>query len=313
MRIGVDIMGGDSPPEILFEGVYQAALELNATLFVLATPDVIQRCEKVPSIQFIPVPEFITMEEAPLAAVRKKKESSMLVGMRKLTEKELDALVSAGNTGALIASSSIFLDKLPSIDRPTLLTVLPTELGTVAMADVGGHVNVKPQHLVQFAKIGTAYLQCTLGIENPKVGLLNIGEEAIKGTTDVREAYLALQESCPNFLGNIEGLDVFRGKVDVLVTDGFTGNVFLKTAEGISSFILNYLKKEMAPEFPEALQNIRRVVEYDEYPGAIVCGVDGIVVKCHGYSTSRGMFNGIKGAIELVKNDLVNGLKAQLM
>lgn len=329
MQIGVDLTGGDRSPQLLFESVLQLADRIpdaSLTLVVFATPAVIQEMtmrsgwnEKwTPSqsslrIQFQPVSEVITMDDDPLLAVRRKKNAALILGMHLLKRGEIDAFVSSGNTGALIASAALNLPALPGIKRPALLAMLPTAKGSVAVIDVGGNVACKAAHLVQFAYMGAAYQRCFYQIPQPKVGLLNIGIESKKGTSELREAYHRLQELSQehliDFIGNVEGREVFQGGIDVLVTDGFTGNVFLKTSEGISSFIIEHLKKSIDPAVLPTLQSH---FSYDEYPGAVVCGVEGIVVKCHGHTSPKGMLNAILGAINLVKHQFVNVLKQDL-
>ncbi len=340
LRIGIDLMGSDTSPSILFEAVLQVAEQLDPTssLIVLATQDVVDeltrhihpivKSAKTGRIIFHVAQEVITSGDDPLTAVRRKKNSSLVLGIRMLKKRQIDAFVSAGNTGALLTSASLSLPMLKGISRPGLLAVLPTQTGTVAIVDVGGNVSCKAHHLVQFAHMGAAYQCCTLGIELPKVGLLNIGVESKKGTLEVRQAYQMLQAYLQetaahgltpkmHFLGNIEGREVFQGKADVIVTDGFTGNVLLKTAEGVSSFIFGYLKEiyKQAPSerFIRVMNDLQMQFNYAEYPGAILCGVDGIVVKCHGHSSARAMFNGIRGAVHLVKKQFVSGLKEQLV
>ncbi len=339
MRIGVDLMGSDSSPYILFEAVLQAAQQLRGiTLIVFATQTVVDIIWSKPSlspilaqtssrVEFHIVSEVIEMCDEPLMAIRQKKNSSLVLGMRFLKKKHLDAFVSAGNTGALIANATLSLPLLPSIKRPALLATLPTEKGYVAVIDVGGNVSCKAHHLMQFAQMGAAYQRCCQGIEIPKVGLLNIGVESKKGTSEVRNAYQSLQEwifmhSATTaqkmlFIGNIEGREVFQGKVDVLVTDGFTGNVLLKTSEGVSSFILDHLHQalnDILPQQKQAIVNYFRYhFDYEEYGGAIVCGVDCVAVKCHGKSSVKGMLNGIKGAVDLVKNNFIDQIKQQLI
>jgi glycerol-3-phosphate acyltransferase PlsX len=235
-----------------------------------------------------------------------------------LKSHKIDAFISAGNTGALMAGAKILLPMLEGIERPALLTLLPTKNKPVAVLDVGANVACKPHHLVQFAKMGLAY-QKSRGIVCPTVGLLNIGSEKEKGTENVKEAYEALLELNGKetiFLGNIEGREVFEGKVDVLATDGFTGNIFLKTAEGIAAFILDRLNDAVlssaAPELKVAVNHLEQLLHYAEYPGAILCGVDGIVVKCHGHSNEHAFINGIKGAIRLVEHKFLEKIKKQL-
>lgn len=337
MRIGIDLMGSDSSPTILFEAVLQAAQQLEGiTLIVFATQLVIDSIwsntdlatvlsQALARLEFHIVSEAIEMNDEPLVAIRQKKNSSLVVGMRLLKKRYLDAFVSAGNTGALIASATLSLPLLPGVKRPALLATLPTEKGYVAVIDVGGNVSCKAGHLVQFAQIGAAYQRCCQGIEVPAVGLLNIGLESKKGTSEVRQAYQILQSRMSHssshgqkmrFIGNIEGREVFQGKVDVLVTDGFTGNVLLKTSEGVSFFILEHLHyalKKMAPQQKGAILGyLRHHFDYEEYAGAIVCGVDRVAVKCHGQSSVKGMLNGIKGAVDLVKTAFIDQIKTQL-
>jgi glycerol-3-phosphate acyltransferase PlsX len=256
--------------------------------------------------EYVCAPQVIEMHENPLLALRRKKHASMCVGLRLLKEGKIDALVSAGNTGALVSSAKIILSNLPGILRPPLLTLMPTKKNPVAVLDVGAGVEAKASHLVQFASIGAAF-QKTKGIQHPTVGLLNIGSEALKGTSELRLAYNQLQKmSSFKFAGNIEGKTVFDGDVDVLVTDGFTGNVFLKTAEGIASLILDRIGP--SPTDMKKFQSLH----YAEYPGALLAGVRGIVIKCHGYSTPKGFTNALLGAAELAKEEFVQKLLNEL-
>lgn len=324
MRIGIDLMGGDNSPAMLFEGVLRAASELShITLVVIATHAALSELQTSaaipPHIEFYPVKSAISMTDEPLLAVSRKKESSLMTGIRLLKKGRIDAFISAGNTGALFASATLQLPKLPGIKRPALLVSLPTVTGTVAVLDVGGNVSCKAQHLVQFAHMGAAYQNCSEGIERPSVGLLNIGVEPKKGTSALREAYQLLSmlpEAKMQFLGNVEGREVFQGKTDVLITDGFTGNVLLKTAEGVSSFIFDHVQEMMQETSSHALerpmQKLQRYFSYTEYPGAFICGIEGIVMKCHGNASARAMLNSIKGAAHLVQNDVIAHLKARL-
>lgn len=324
MRLGVDIMGGDRPPSELFLAVTQAAqqLSISDTLVVFASQDLISQFQKnLPagksSIEFVSASQAIEMDEPPLQAIRRKRDSSLALGIASLKQRETQAFISAGNTGALLALSTMSLQRLPGIDRPALLAVLPTEKGVVAVLDVGGNVTVKSHHLVQFALMGAAYQRCHTGKRLPRVGLLNIGGEAMKGTSEVQLAYNQLK-SYPGqgmeFVGNVEGRDVFHGAVDVLVTDGFTGNIFLKTAEGVSLFLLDKVKASLTvgKEY-RFLSELAKHVDYEEYSGAILCGIDGVVVKCHGQSSARGMLNGILGAAELVKGGFNERIRKQLI
>jgi len=316
-------MGSDNSPLVLFEAILQAIEHVASapTFVVFGTPEVIEQFKQragnsfaSPKIIYHVVSEVIVMSDEPLTAIRRKKNSSLVQGIRLLKKKKLDAFISAGNTGALIACASLSLPMLPNIKRPALLAVLPSQTGTVAVLDVGGNVSCKAHHLVQFAQMGAAYQKAASGITVPKVGLLNIGVESKKGTSDVRQAYQILSEFSTkhlHFLGNIEGREVFEGKVDVLVTDGFSGNVFLKTTEGVAAFIFDRLQGGKKDVF-DALPEIKKQFRYEEYPGAILCGIDGLVMKCHGNSSPRAIFHAIKGVVHLLNNRLIERIKEQL-
>lgn len=330
-------MGSDSSPSVIFEAVIQALdkLDPSLNLVALATKPVILEleliaksllsAEKLARLTFVSAADFIGMHENPLAALRQKRGSSLALGIRLLKKKQIEAFVSAGNTGALIASATISLPKLPGITRPALLAVLPTKTGSVAVVDVGGNVSCKAHHLLMYAFMGAAYQKCTAGIEVPKVGLLNIGVESQKGTSVVRQAYQLLSEACHQnsneppymeFHGNIEGRDVFHGKVDVLVTDGFTGNVLVKTSEGIADVIFEYLMEALhqhpSPALQKTLNSIQSLFHYAEYQGALLCGIDGIVIKCHGHSNTKAFFNGVKGAVNMIQHQLLSQIKDHL-
>lgn len=332
MRIGIDIMGSDNSPINLFEAVKMAAQQQDSStiLVVIATHSIVnelkhQNVNSNPDcarIEFFPVPDAISMSDEPLYAAAHKKGSSLVVGVRLLKKRWLDALVTAGNTGALIATATLQLPKLPGIKRLALLAVLPTVKGSVAVLDVGGNVSCKAHHLVQFAYLGAAYQSCSENIAVPKVALLNIGVEAIKGTSATQQAYQTLKEQLPpkqlqmHFQGNIEGRDVFKGEIDVIVTDGVTGNVLLKTSEGVSSFIFDYIKEGLftnaTSEMVQNFKDLKSYFNYQEYPGAIVCGVEGLVIKCHGNSSVKAMSSSINGAVHLVSQDLISRMKAKL-
>ncbi|MFS8563856.1 MAG: phosphate acyltransferase PlsX [Rhabdochlamydiaceae bacterium] len=274
---------------------------------IFATSDVIQKLAT--SFTTIAATNFIAMHEDPIEAVQTKKDSSLCLGLTALATGEIDAFVSAGHTGALLVGSKTILKTLPGIDRPALLAALPTKKHEVAVLDVGANTSLQAKHLIQLAAMGLAY-QKTRGIENPKIALLNIGKEPSKGTTQLQEAYhrlLTLKNGV--FVGNIEGRDVFEGDIQVLVTDGFAGNIFLKTAEGVASFILSHLENELSSEM---IGKLRTRLHYTEYPGAILCGINGIVIKCHGDGNPIAFINGIKGAIRLVQHQFINSLKESL-
>ncbi len=312
-KIGVDIMGSDNSPGILLDAIRNIPLPSDIELVVIGTPE---WQNKAGTLTYVSASEVIGMDENPLTALRKKKGASLCVGMRLLKEGKINALVSSGNTGALVASAKMTLSMLPKILRPALLTLMPTKKNPVAVLDVGANVQVKAAHLVQFAMLGSAY-QKTRGIEKPTVGILNIGSEEMKGTSELRMAYKKLQNHPNiNFVGNVEGKTVFEGDVDVIVTDGFTGNVFLKTAEGIASLIIDrihaHIPEDVVKKFQPQLDDLQRHLHYAEYPGALLAGVKGIVIKCHGYSTPRGFANGVLGAIGLASENWVDLIGAKI-
>lgn len=303
LKIGVDLMGNDNAPQILLSALKQLTLSSDVVLITIGAPEF---ASKDLPFEYISTPEVIEMDEHPLLALKRKKNASIPIGMRLLKEGKLDAFVSAGNTGALVSSAKMILRTLPGILRPALLALMPTKKNPVAVLDVGANVQVKAVHLMQFALFGAAF-QKMRGVKQPKVGLLNIGSEPLKGTSELKIAYNELKKKENiQFAGNIEGKAVFDGDVDVLVTDGFTGNVFLKTAEGIASLILDKIDGHVI--------DIKKFqsLHYAEYPGALLAGVRGIVIKCHGYSTPKGFTNAVLGAIELAKERFVQKILNEL-
>lgn len=329
-------MGGDSSPHTLFDAVLEAAKQLGAlhSLVVIVTKSIAEqlapfsknlRDPAEAKIEYRIVADSIAMAEEPLRAFRRKKEASMVVGIRLLKKRQLDALVSCGNTGALVGGAALSLPMLPGVYRSALLASLPTERGPVAVLDAGGNVACKAKYLVQFAHLGAAYQRAMHGIETPVVGLLNIGNESGKGTKEVCQAYETLKNQCLelaakgitpriHFAGNVEGRDVFKGAVDVLVTDGFTGNVLLKTTEGAASFILDTLQASLkdsgSKELNDALQRLHKHFNYAEYPGAFLCGIEGVVIKAHGSSSAKALLSSIIGAADLVQKKVVPSIKS---
>jgi phosphate acyltransferase len=329
-RLGIDLTGGDRPADQYFDAIMRACNQVapscafyffahqqsaaHFSLFIQSSyPSLFSR------VTFHPVAETIAMGDHPLGAIRRKRNSSLVVGMRMLKKKQLDAFLSCGNTGALIASAALSLPMLPGISRPALLAALPTSKGPLAVVDVGGNLSCKAHNLIQFALLGAAYQSALHGIAAPKIGLLNVGAESKKGTAEVCQAYQLLKAQCQNrtavrFIGNVEGRDIFNGDVDVLVTDGFTGNVLLKTAEGVAAFIFDKLAKTAhgSGAFMQAFQELQSQFNYQEYPGAIVCGVEGVVIKIHGSASPKTLYNSILSAAEAVQNQHVALMKEKL-
>lgn len=317
-------MGSDAPPQQLFQGVLRAAEYYSQVEFVvLATPALIELLsimanEACAKLLFHAAKDAISMEDDPLLAVRRKKDSSLMAGMRLLKTGEVDVLVSAGNTGALIASASILLRAFSGIRRPALLALLPSAEKMLAVIDVGGSVKSTSASLVQCAHMGIAYQQCCAGIEMPTVGLLNIGSEASKGTSQLKETYMTLQSfselsrSKFHFAGNVEARDIFDGQIDVLVTDGFTGNILLKAVEGTAAFVLNSIVDQLQDPSPSAVKSLQSRFDDIEYSGALVCGVDGIVIKCHGNASEKSIYSAICQSISLLKRELIQQMRCAL-
>lgn len=323
-------MGSDCSPFGLYLAIERSIRDFPSVNFILLlTQTALDEILRHPSashsdfsnrVTFQLVSEFIGMHEDPISTFRKKKNSSIALGLNLLKEGFLQAFVSTGNTGALVAGATLSLPLLPGVMRPALLALLPTQKGNVAIIDVGGSVSSKAFHLVRFARLGAAYQRCSGHIERPRVGLLNIGVESKKGTAELRKTYQEMlkpsNQGSLDFIGNVEGHDVFKGIVDVLVTDGFTGNIFLKASEGVSRFMLKELDEALSI-FPSndsrmIMENLSNKFNDEEYNGAIICGLEHIIVKCHGMSSSKGLYSGIKRAITLVENDLINEMKKEL-
>lgn len=306
MRLGIDLTGGDLPPESILE----VALECLAAADIVAfVRDDFKK--SVPGVECVFAKEAIEMDEAPLLAVRRKKHSVFALGMQHLKEKKIDAFLSAGNTGALVATACLHLKRL---GPPALCVLLPKETGTVAVLDVGANISFKPTHLVDYASMAIVYKKL-LGTHTPRVALLNIGIEEQKGTKQMQEGYGLLstffaRSKEGQFLGNVEAREVFQQDIDVLLTDGFTGNIFLKTCEGVSSFLMQYLKKKEGTK--EVLSHLHEKFSYASHPGAILLGVEGLVIKCHGYSDKMAWKSCIRGAQTLVGANLMSHLKEKL-
>lgn len=324
MHVAIGLMGSDSSPQQLFLGVLQAAEHSSSSVsfVVLAATEEMEALSQMAKnacleerIFFHAAPSVISMEDDPLLAVRRKKDSSLVLGMHLLQTGEVDALVSAGNTGALITAARIVLPMLPGIRRPALLAMLPAKDGVLAIIDVGGNINNTPASLLQYAYMGAAYQRCCNGIKVPSVGLLNIGKESNKGTSIHKQAYAGLQRKAAGhrfkFSGNIEARDLFEGKADVLVTDGVTGNILLKAVEGTATFVLHCVKERH--KHTVDMEVLASRFDYAEYPGALVCGVEGIVVKCHGSASERSIYNAAMGAVLYIKKRLIPHLKSDLL
>lgn len=326
MRIAIDAMGGDYAPEEIVKGALQAAQAYPETELIL-----VGQSERI--LEFLPASgcpqnvslreaaEIIGMEEHPANAVRKKKDASIVVATRMVKEGDADAVVSAGSTGAQMAAALLGLGRIKGIERPAIATVIPTIEGGKLLLDVGANPDAKPEHLVQYAIMGSIYAEKILGIANPRVALLNIGTEETKGNELAQTTYPLLKEAPINFVGNIEGRDFPYGRSDVTVCDGFVGNVVLKTTEGLAGALFQLIKEKItsttvrklgALAIKPGLKEIAQMLDYAEYGGAPLLGVNGISVICHGSSKQKAIFNAIRVARECVESQFIERIREEL-
>jgi glycerol-3-phosphate acyltransferase PlsX len=322
LKIVVDAMGGDKGQDVVTKAAYKA-IESNSsnTEIILvgdrrAVEDALDRQHAHHAgIEVVHASEKIEMSEAPASAVRKKKDSSIAVAMRLIKEGKAGALVSAGNTGAVVASSLVTLGRLHGISRPAIMTFVPTARGGAVVLDVGANSECTPKNLVQFAMMGSVFVECQLRNDKPRVGLLNIGEESSKGNELVRETHKLLESSDVHFVGNVEGRDVFSGAADVVVCDGFVGNIVLKFSESILAFVSHLMRQEIkksivakmgAMMLKGVFSSFRAQLDYAEYGGAPLLGINGIVIISHGKSSVRAMKNAIILARRFAEYD-ING------
>ena len=321
MRIALDAMGSDRAPAVEVEGAVGALLD-RSDLHVVFVGDrdrveaELSRHPDAPRgrIEIVHTTEVIEMGEAPAQAVRRKQDSSIVVGTRLHREGEVDAFVSAGSTGAVMAASLIILRPLAGVDRPAIGADLPSTAGRFLLLDMGANVDVKPQHLLQFAHLGHIYAQDLMGIEKPRVGLLNIGEEEEKGNEQTMEAHRLLRQD-PNldFVGNIEGRDIIRGKCDVLVCDGFVGNVLLKFYESMSGFMAGFLRSAIQEQGVQLdLGRLFKTLDYTQWGGAPLLGVNGVTIICHGGSPPIAIHNALRAAASCVESGMVGHIAGRL-
>jgi glycerol-3-phosphate acyltransferase PlsX len=325
IAIVVDAMGGDHAPSAIVEGAVQAARELQGLEVILAGPEAVVAAEvarhDVASLplRVVDAPDVVAMDDSPVEALRRKKKSALHVGAGMVKEGLAAGLISAGNTGAVMAIYKVVVGTLPEVDRPALAACVPTPKGTTVLLDVGANVSVRGSHLQQFAVMGHFYSQLVLGVAAPRVGILSVGEEEGKGSDLTREVYDALKGGQLNFVGNVEGRDIFNGNADVIVTDGFTGNVALKVSESVVEAVTGALAKEAAAagEPGKALMGLfakaMRKFDYAEYGGAPMLGAKGCCIVCHGRSGSRAIKNGIRAALEFAKGKAGERIEQELL
>ncbi|MDE3110561.1 MAG: phosphate acyltransferase PlsX [Acidobacteriota bacterium] len=325
--IALDAMGGDHAPRAEVEGAILAAREYGVAVQLVGIESTVRqelarhRHEHLP-IEVIPAREVVAMTDSPSQAFRRKKDSSLHVAARLVRDGKADALVSAGNTGAVMTVSRFVIGTLPSVDRPALAWAFPNMKEKVSvMLDVGANVDSKPEHLEQFAVMGDIYYRAIWGVKRPRVALLSIGEEEVKGNELTRETAARLKQTQLNFVGNIEGRDLFRGSVDVIVCDGFIGNIALKLSEGLAEHISGMLKKaiqsSLASQIGYALSKrafdaLRRRTDYSEYGGAPLLGIRGITIIGHGRSNAHAVKNAVRVATELCRSRVNEKIEQEL-
>ena len=326
--IALDAMGGDHAPAEIVHGAVLAARDLGINVALVGIPERIVvelarhappgRAGKPEQVSVVPALEVIEMDEPPAQAARHKKDSSIVVGLKLLKQGQADAFVSAGNTGAVMAAAIMYLGRLKGIERPSLVALLPLSGRLTVFLDVGANADCKPSYLLQFGQMASVYLEKVWKVPNPRVALLNIGEEESKGNQLALEAYELLQKSDLNFVGNVEGKDIAKGLADVIVTDGFTGNVVVKTMEGVADFITGQLRQAMTSRWHyklaaavllPAFNRLRRSMDYREYGAGPLLGVKGLVFIGHGRSDARAIVSGLRVAREAVQSGMLEALR----
>jgi glycerol-3-phosphate acyltransferase PlsX len=323
-RVALDAMGGDRGPVVNIEGAVAAARELGLSVLLVGNEEELSRSLRRHStnglgITICHAPETVGMNESPSAALRKKKHSSIRVGLELVKRGEADAFISAGNTGAVMATAMVTLGSLPGVERPAIALIVPTLRGQSILLDAGANADCKPRHLLQFAIMGDIYARQVMGKKSPTVGLLSIGEEESKGNELTREAFKELEEERSlNFIGNVEGREVFSGAADIIVCDGFTGNIALKISESAAEFFTVLLKEELEKGLVGklgalltrgAFRRFKKRVDYTEYGGAPLLGVGGMCIISHGRSTAKAIKNAIRVAAECVENKVIEHIR----
>jgi glycerol-3-phosphate acyltransferase PlsX len=328
VRIALDAMGGDHAPRVVVEACVQVASRCPDVHFTLVGREDVVGAELArlhvapgPMLAVLHADEVVGMDEKPSVALRTKKNSSMRVGANLVRDGGCDAFVSAGNTGALMATAKFVLKTLPGIDRPAIASWLPSMTRQTLMLDLGANVDCTPDHLVQFALMGRVFASVVLGVSDPRIGMLNIGEEEMKGNESVRQAGERLRGLFPQFIGNVEGSDIFLGDVDVVVCDGFVGNVSLKTAEGVAQMMSQLLRDAFRHSWLTrlgylfAIPGLRRFrdrMDPRKYNGAMLLGLNGIVVKSHGGADMLAYGNAIQTAIHLASSHVNDRIRAEV-
>ena len=322
MRIAVDAMGGDFAPAQIVRGAALAATEYGIDISLVGLPATVQPLlDSHPRLQLVPCTQVIEMDEHPAQAVRSKPDSSMTICARMCKDRRADGWTSAGNSGAIMAAALFIQGRIKGIDRPALGSIVPTRDGFAYFLDVGANVDSKPEYMVQFASMGVIYAREMMGRANPRVGLLSNGEEEGKGDELVKETARRLKDSLPGFIGNVEPKDIYAAKADVIVADGFVGNIAIKMAEATAEFLFRNLRDEIPKTMRGKLggllirpgvRQLRARIDWREFGGAPLLGIDGVAVVAHGRSDARAIKNAIRVARDAVQNQLVGKIRAEV-
>ena len=326
MRIAVDAMGGDHAPQINVDGAVAAAREFDIPTILVGRARLLEDLLSDSgygggNIEIVDAPEVIAMDDPATAVLRKKRNSSIRVAANCVRDGRAQGLVSAGHTGAAMVSAKMVIGTIEGVDRPALATILPNLSGHCLLLDVGANPDAKTQHFKEFAVMGSLYAQLAFGKKQPTIGLMSIGEEDSKGTDRTKEAFKTLKETGLRFVGNVEGRDVFNGSVDVIVTDGFTGNVILKVSEALAEMVENLLREEIKKTLKasvgfllsrSAFRSFKSRLDYSEYGGAPLLGVKGCVIICHGRSTAKAIKNAIRFAAEFSRQGLAEKIQSSI-
>lgn len=334
MKIALDAMGGDYAPATNIDGAIDA-LDENKELSIVLVGDEAKISSELKrrnynglSIEVKHASQVVEMDDSPLSAIRRKKDSSIRVAIDLVKAGNADAMISAGNSGVVMATALLILGKLPGVERPAIAAIMPSLKDHFILIDAGANVDCKPLHLYQFGIMGDAYARCIFDIDNPTIGMLSIGEEDVKGNELTKEALKLLKAAHVNFIGNIEGKDIFEGEADVVVCDGFVGNITLKVSEGLAETMSKMLKKEIMEKvsgkmdpslLKEAFKKFKQRTDYSEYGGAPLLGISKPCIISHGRSTSNAIKNAIrvagtfqsKGVLDVISREINQGLKGR--
>jgi len=322
MRIAVDAMGGDHAPAQVLQGAAQAAAEYGIEVSVVGSPAIVQPLlDNHPRLRLVPSTQIIAMDDHPAQAVRSKPDSSMAVCARLCKEGKADGWISAGNSGAIMATALFIQGRIRGVERPALGSIVPIKNGFSYFVDVGANVESKPEYMVQFALMGAVYAREMMGRSEPRVALLSNGEEEGKGDERVKETARRLKGTMQGFIGNVEPKDLYAGKADVVVADGFVGNIAIKMAEATAEFLFRSMREEIPRTLTgkiggalirDGVQRLRSAVDWREFGGAPLLGIDGVVVVAHGRSNARAIKNAIRVTKEAVENQLVRKIRAEV-